>query len=63
MLVLSRKVGERIHVPHCELTVTVVAVRGKTVRLGITAPDHVAVYREETWLRKGQEAAPSRAED
>jgi carbon storage regulator len=47
MLVLSRKVGERILVPHCELAVTVLAVEGKTVRLGISAPADVAVYREE----------------
>jgi len=47
MLVLSRKLGERILVPHCDLTVTVVAIEGKTVRLGISAPAEVGVYREE----------------
>ncbi len=31
MLVLSRKIGERILVPHCELAVTVIAVEGKAV--------------------------------
>ena len=41
MLVLSRKLGERILVPHCELTVTVVAIDGNTVKLGITAPTNV----------------------
>jgi carbon storage regulator len=59
MLVLSRKVGEQIRVPLCDLTVTVVAIRGNAVRLGITAPDEVAVYREETWLRIGQERPPA----
>jgi carbon storage regulator len=49
MLVLSRKIGERIVVPHCELAVTVLAVEGKTVRLGISAPADVDVYREEVW--------------
>ena len=49
MLVLSRKIGERIVVPHCELAVTVIAVEGKAVRLGISAPDDIAVYREEVW--------------
>ena len=38
MLVLSRKLGERILVPHCDLVVTVLAIEGKTVRLGISAP-------------------------
>jgi carbon storage regulator len=49
MLVLSRKIGERIVVPDCELAVTVLAVEGKTVRLGISAPEDIAVYREEVW--------------
>ena len=49
MLVLSRKLGERILVPHCELAVTVIAVEGKAVRLGISAPEDIAVYREEVW--------------
>jgi carbon storage regulator len=55
MLVLSRKIGERILVPHCELEVTVLAVEGKTVRLGISAPAEVDVYREEVWYRVCQE--------
>ena len=51
MLVLSRKLGERILVPHTELTVTVVAIDAKTVKLGITAPTEVGVYREELWRK------------
>ena len=51
MLVLSRKLGERILVPHCELTFTVVAINGNTVKLGITAPTNVSVYREELWRK------------
>jgi carbon storage regulator len=51
MLVLSRKLGERILVPHCELSVTVVAIEGNTVKLGITAPGEVGVYREELWRK------------
>ncbi len=51
MLVLSRKLGERILVPHTELTVTVVAIDANTVKLGITAPTDVGVYREELWRK------------
>jgi carbon storage regulator len=51
MLVLTRKFGERIVVPGLELTVTVLAIEGNTVRLGITAPEEVEVYREELWHR------------
>ncbi|MBD3674444.1 MAG: carbon storage regulator, partial [Planctomycetaceae bacterium] len=46
MLVLSRKKNERIVVGE-NVTVTVVEVRGDRVRLGITAPGEVPIYREE----------------
>ena len=49
MLVLSRKIGERMVVPDCDLTITVVAVEGNKVRLGFSAPKEVAVFREEVW--------------
>ena len=51
MLVLSRKLGERIVVPEINLTLTVIAIEGHTVRLGITAPSEIGVYREELWNR------------
>lgn len=57
MLVLTRKPGEQIVVPELGLTVTVVAVEGRRVRLGISAPDELAVYREELWNRLPAPAA------
>jgi carbon storage regulator len=62
MLVLTRKLGERILVPDCELAVTVVAVEGNKVRLGISAPAEIGVYREEVWRQICQEALASPAE-
>jgi carbon storage regulator len=56
MLVLSRKAGERLVVPDCDLVVTVIAVGRNTVRLGISAPEELAVYREEVWQKVRQEA-------
>jgi carbon storage regulator len=47
MLVLSRKLGEQVVIPNCEMTVTVVAIEGNNVRLGFTAPRDVDVYRRE----------------
>jgi carbon storage regulator CsrA len=44
MLILSRKIGERILVPHCELAVTVIAVEGKAVRLGIPSPEQTSDF-------------------
>jgi carbon storage regulator len=58
MLVLSRKLGERVLVPQCELSVTVVAIEGNVVRLGFTAPTEVGVYREEVWERIRSENEP-----
>jgi carbon storage regulator len=56
MLVLSRKLGERIVVPDCDLVVTVLAVDGNRVRLGISAPTQIGVYREEVWRELGEQA-------
>ncbi len=63
MLVLSRKVGERIFVPELEMIVTVVAVTGGKVRLGFSAPPEVAIYREEVCNQKPASglAAPAKA--
>jgi carbon storage regulator len=63
MLVLSRKIGERILVPDCGLAVTVVAVEGNRVRLGISAPAEITVYREEIWRQICQQTPSSRAEE
>ena len=46
MLVLSRKVGERILLGD-NIRITVVRVSGGGVRLGIEAPSDIAVVREE----------------
>jgi carbon storage regulator len=56
MLVLSRKIGERMVIPDCDLTITVVAVEGNKVRLGFSAPKEVAVFREEIWRQIDEEA-------
>jgi carbon storage regulator len=51
MLVLSRKVAEAIVIAG-KVRVVVTAVRGESVRLGVQAPQDVAVDREEIHLRK-----------
>lgn len=63
MLVLRRKIGERIVVPGCGVTLTVLAVEGKSVRLGVSAPAAVAVYREEAWrARRDRRGGPTRGQ-
>jgi carbon storage regulator len=46
MLVLSRKIGETIVVGD-DIRITVVEIRGGKVRIGIVAPAHVIVNRQE----------------
>ena len=46
MLVLSRKVGERILIGE-NISVTVVRVAQGTVRIGVEAPDDLPIVREE----------------
>jgi carbon storage regulator len=46
MLVLSRRVGERLLIGD-DIVVTVIEVRGDGVRLGIDAPREVRVHRAE----------------
>jgi len=55
MLVLSRRVGERICVGD-GIFITVVGVRGKQVQIGVEAPRHVRVLREELLAGEGPAA-------
>jgi carbon storage regulator CsrA len=52
MLVLSRRPSQKLVFPAIQTTVHVVAVKPGVVRLGIDAPGHVRVFREELWERK-----------
>jgi len=46
MLNLSRRIGETIVIGD-DVTVTILAVKGKQVRLGFAAPEGVVILREE----------------
>ena len=46
MLVLSRKIGEKVVIGG-DISVTVVEVKGNRVRLAFDAPDRVRVLRSE----------------
>ena len=54
MLVLSRKVGERIWIGE-DISITVVRITGGGVRLGIEAPSEMPVVREELKLKIEQD--------
>lgn len=57
MLILSRHVGEKILIGD-DIVVMVVEIRGDRAKLGIMAPDRVAVDREE--VRKSKDAEGKR---
>lgn len=56
MLVLTRRVGEQIVIAG-DICIAVVAVNGRKVRLGITAPSSVPVARLEILTRYSEHAA------
>lgn len=51
MLVLTRCVGERLIINNGEIQLNVLEVKGNQVRIGINAPKHVSVHREEIYDR------------
>lgn len=57
MLVLSRRVGERIQIGD-QVVVTVVRIGAGVVRIGVEAPDEMVVMREE--IRPGRLPAERR---
>ncbi|MBW7899020.1 MAG: carbon storage regulator [Candidatus Brocadia sp. BROELEC01] len=54
MLVLTRKLGESITIGD-EVKITIVDCQGKQVKVGIVAPKHVKVHREEIFEKIQQE--------
>jgi carbon storage regulator len=48
MLILTRRLGEGIQIGE-GIIVKVVDVKGKHVKIGITAPNEVPIYREEIY--------------
>jgi carbon storage regulator len=63
MLVLSRKLGEKVVIGG-GITLTVVEVRRDRVRLGFDAPEQVRILRAELARRQeGPDAPPSGCEE
>lgn len=57
MLVLSRRIGERICIGE-NVVVTVVRIHGDKVRIGVEAPSDVPVHREEVFRRLHMPSVP-----
>lgn len=61
MLVLARKKNERVllRLGDVVVTVTLVEIRGDKARIGFTAPEAVAIHREEVYEQiYGKEVKP-----
>lgn len=62
MLVLSRRIDETVVIDG-DISITVVAIAGGKVRLGISAPPTVMVDRQEVVLRRAQQTVPQQDVD
>lgn len=54
MLILTRKPNESLIIKD-DIKITVLGVKGHQVRLGIEAPNDIAVHRQEIYLKIQQE--------
>ena len=51
MLVLTRSIGERLLVNNGEIKISVLDIKGNQVRIGIDAPKHITIHREEIYKK------------
>ncbi len=60
MLVVTRKLQESVIISN-DISLTMLGVKGKQVRIGISAPKDVTVHREEIFERIRSEQRPARS--
>ena len=63
MLVLTRKSGQKLILAN-EIEITVLETKGDAVKIGIEAPRHITIYREEILeeIRKANRQATEQAQ-
>ena len=57
MLLCTRKAGEQIVIGD-KICLTVLAVRGNRVQLGVSAPEQISIYRKELLATDPRHAEP-----
>lgn len=63
MLILSRKVDEKIKIGN-DISIQIISVSGDQVKIGVDAPKHVKVFRQEVFddiQKQNKEAAETSA--
>jgi carbon storage regulator len=62
MLILSRKVDEKIKIG-TDITITLIGISGDQVKIGVEAPKNVKVFRQEVFddIQRQNEAAAAAA--
>jgi carbon storage regulator len=60
MLILTRKLGERIAVGD-SITITFLEIKGKQVKVGIEAPRNISIHRQEIYEKIRSENLESSA--
>ena len=58
MLILTRRIGEKLMIGD-DISVTILGVKGNQVRLGVHAPEDVAIHREEIYDKIQEEERAS----
>ncbi|OGT07006.1 MAG: carbon storage regulator [Gammaproteobacteria bacterium GWF2_41_13] len=51
MLILTRRIGESLVIGQREITITILSQKGNQIKVGIEAPKHISVHREEIYKR------------
>lgn len=62
MLALSRKQGESIMIEN-DIEITILDIRNDQVKIGISAPKQVGIYRKEIYLQIQEENKQAVTED
>jgi len=62
MLVLTRKTGQKIIIAN-DIEIIILETKGDAVKLGIEAPKHISIYREEIYeeIKKANRQATEQA--
>jgi len=60
MLVLTRKSGQKLIIAN-DIEIVILEIRGDAVKIGIEAPKHITIYREEIYeeIKKSNQKASS----